>query len=341
MADSSSEFRAQWSEPSDIFSLLLLLGGDVIQTALATPQTPVAFSFGWVACTVSAMLASIGRASRPPSPKIASNIIDLRSGWTISNESWLLGQVVGYYDLWKPAEVDVAVRNANPSRDEEESFHSQEPKFALCIAVYKWSFEGGRQPGIPWRDWVWWSGPIVTIIQLGISAIPFALYRYWSVFLITVCGTILSYALSILPTRLQLSRRIPHRSVALTEGNGSRHVIVILGDTDGLDLFDLARNYVPNPASIKIFKFIPGVLWIALLITSTGIKTHTWFLLAVGGVGMAQNLFLAAMPRHPDALGIPSAVGNKVNGEIRKRAARFRKTHGFREQTGYADSYGI
>lgn len=257
------------------------------------------------------MLASIGRASRPPSPKIASNIIDLRSGWTISNESWLLGQVVGYYDLWKPAEVDVAVRNANPSRDEEESFHSQEPKFALCIAVYKWSFEGGRQPGIPWRDWVWWSGPIVTIIQLGISAIPFALYRYWSVFLITVCGTILSYALSILPTRLQLSRRIPHRSVALTEGNGSRHVIVILGDTDGLDLFDLARNYVPNPASIKIFKFILGVLWIALLITRTGIKTYTWFLLAVGGVGMAQNLFLAAMPRHPDALGIPLQLATK------------------------------
>ena len=48
-----------------------------------------------------------------------------------------------------------------------------------------------------------------------------------------------------------------------------------------------------------------AVLWFVLLVTSTGIKTHTWYLLAVGGIGMLQNLAVAAAPRHPTALGLP------------------------------------
>ncbi|CAG5158640.1 uncharacterized protein ALTATR162_LOCUS5182 [Alternaria atra] len=40
-----------------------------------------------------------------------------------------------------------------------------------------------------------------------------------------------------------------------------------------------------------------GVLWILLLITSTAIRTKTWYLVAVGFVGMAQNLFLGAVVR--------------------------------------------
>jgi hypothetical protein len=43
----------QWTKPNDIFSILLILGGDIVQRALAqlvSPRsyfTPVAFSFGW------------------------------------------------------------------------------------------------------------------------------------------------------------------------------------------------------------------------------------------------------------------------------------------------------
>lgn len=46
----SREFFQQWTHPSDAFSVLLILGGDVIGRALAqlvgTLVTPVAFSFG-------------------------------------------------------------------------------------------------------------------------------------------------------------------------------------------------------------------------------------------------------------------------------------------------------
>lgn len=46
----NEEFAAQWSHPADVFSVLLILGGDVINRALAQlvgkRVCPVAFSFG-------------------------------------------------------------------------------------------------------------------------------------------------------------------------------------------------------------------------------------------------------------------------------------------------------
>ena len=48
--DVNQEFALQWSVPSDVFSVLLLLGPEVIGKALAQLTgswfTPVAFSFG-------------------------------------------------------------------------------------------------------------------------------------------------------------------------------------------------------------------------------------------------------------------------------------------------------
>lgn len=47
--------RGQWSNPSDIFTILLIIGGDIVRVAVAqlcagpVPYlTPVSFSFGWV-----------------------------------------------------------------------------------------------------------------------------------------------------------------------------------------------------------------------------------------------------------------------------------------------------
>ena len=52
---SSAWLKNQWSNPSDIFTILLLIGGDVVRVAVAqlcvgpVPYlTPVTFSFGWV-----------------------------------------------------------------------------------------------------------------------------------------------------------------------------------------------------------------------------------------------------------------------------------------------------
>ena len=58
---------AQWQNPEDILSILLLLGPDVVQRATAQLAgraiTPVAFSFGWVAYAISALLSSFRGAA--------------------------------------------------------------------------------------------------------------------------------------------------------------------------------------------------------------------------------------------------------------------------------------
>jgi hypothetical protein len=61
---SELQLRNQWLNPSDILSLLLLLGPEVIQKSLAqlsgTHLVPVAFSFGWVAYAITALLSAFG-----------------------------------------------------------------------------------------------------------------------------------------------------------------------------------------------------------------------------------------------------------------------------------------
>lgn len=58
--------EAQWRNPGDILSVLLLVGPDVIKLAIAQLSgrfiTPVAFSFGWVAYAPAALLSSLGGA---------------------------------------------------------------------------------------------------------------------------------------------------------------------------------------------------------------------------------------------------------------------------------------
>lgn len=60
----ASLLAAQWSNPSDTLSVLLLLGADVVQRAVAEQSgrsiTPVAFSFGWVAYATGALLSAFG-----------------------------------------------------------------------------------------------------------------------------------------------------------------------------------------------------------------------------------------------------------------------------------------
>jgi hypothetical protein len=69
----------QWLNPSDALSILLLLGPDIVQRAVAQQAgrsiTPVAFSFGWVAYATGALLSAFGGKS----PEICGNSQRLNS----------------------------------------------------------------------------------------------------------------------------------------------------------------------------------------------------------------------------------------------------------------------
>lgn len=66
-----NDVDGQWRNPNDILSLLLLLSPDIIQRAFAQlvggPLAPVAFSFGWVAYSVNALLSVFGGMWESPS----------------------------------------------------------------------------------------------------------------------------------------------------------------------------------------------------------------------------------------------------------------------------------
>ncbi|KAH6622267.1 hypothetical protein C7974DRAFT_397987 [Boeremia exigua] len=332
-----SEYLTQWKNPGDVFSVLLIVGGDVILLALACltgrALTPVAFSFGWVAYAISAVVAAIGDNKllvRCP-PELSLKVINLKNGYCRDNKSWLLGRFIKDYNYWMPGEVRNRLLDPRVRSDEENQptnplcpLPRPDPASsnkifgrsdaALCIAVYKWA--DNRRPGEPDRDWLWWSGLVVSILQLAIASIPWGLHNNSDIFIATAGGTVLAYASASLPQwkSEKWPTRSSNKTFAITEGNGSQHVIVILGADHGLDLEALAGSRAPDLKTTRVYTCALAVLWLVLLITCCGINTHTWYLLAVGGLGMAQNLFVAGAPRQPAALGLPIELVSSGDG---------------------------
>lgn len=317
-SNTRNEFRNQWTRPSDVFSILLILGGDVIRLALANltgrTLTPIAFSFGWVAYALSAVLDAIsdGRLLGCP-PEVSIKVFNLKSGYARGNRSWLLGRLMKNYDYWMPKEVkDAASGRELDSASNLPTHQTPSRNVGLCIAVYRWV----RKPGSPSLDALWWSGIAVTIVQLGVAAVPLGLDQDWSVFLATAAGTLLSYLSASLPQwrTEKFQARKKGKSVAITQGNGSKHVVVVLAAEDGLDLEDLAGGQAPESTSAtRVQTVVLLTFWFILLITCTGITTNTWYLLAVGGLGILHNLLVAGMPRYPAAMGLPLELVTSTN----------------------------
>ncbi|KGO43871.1 hypothetical protein PEX2_108230 [Penicillium expansum] len=330
MDEAAASFRAQWVSPSDLFSILLIIGGDVIGLALAAlaggPITPATLSFGWVSYAISALLTAQSEDRlMPPSPDSSPRVINLSTGYTRFNRSWTLGRVFQNYEYWMPAEVEQQLQNHPVLYQDEEAWiadtemsekatgttetYPNSRKYVsphqarLCVAVYEWALDGRYPVAQPGYDWVHWLGIIVTVFQIGISAIPFALHGDWSIFLVTVAGTILAYASGALPQWRKekwACRTLDKRKdIALTLGNGMQHVIVVLGAKGG--------------NTTRMMTFLLTVLWFMLLLSSTGIQAHAWYLLAVGGIGMMQNLITAGAPRQPEMLGIPIRLAMRSN----------------------------
>ncbi|PLB36805.1 uncharacterized protein BDW47DRAFT_132606 [Aspergillus candidus] len=325
MGPAAESLRQQWQEPSDVFTILLIIGGDIVHRALGAVSggtlTPVAFSYGWVAYAMSALLSTAGEARLlPPSPVPDLAVINLSSGYRRTNRSWTIGRLFETYDSWMPPPVRDRIAHPvlppppSTTADEEVQHHPPAPPAAaavpLCVAVYTWAVPR-LQPGRTGRDWVWWTGLVTTAAQLGLSVVPFATAADWRVFLLTAGGTALAYAQGALPQwrREKWACRAGNsaKHVALTLGNGSQHVVVVLGHERGLDLEDLAGGQVRGRSArgTGLVMAALAVLWFLLLVTSTGIETHTWYLLGVGALGLLQNLVVAGAPRAPAMLGVP------------------------------------
>jgi hypothetical protein len=74
--------------PSEVFAVLLIIGGDIIQKAIAQQTgrtlgktsmslTLVSFSFGWVAYAFGALMSAFGDGTFMPIPDYPAVVIDV------------------------------------------------------------------------------------------------------------------------------------------------------------------------------------------------------------------------------------------------------------------------
>lgn len=168
-------------------------------------------------------------------------------------------------------------------------------------------------PGKVKRDMIYSIGLPVILLQLGIAALPFGLYGDWGILLVTFCGNLLATCTGLLTQWKEekwACRTKAKQSFILTKGNGSQHAIAILGNGKELDSEDLASGQSNNTLPVtngtaRLNVLLLACLWILLLVTAAGLKNNTWFLLAVGGLGILQNIYVAGAQRYPENFGIP------------------------------------
>lgn len=265
----------------------------------------------------------------PSAPDCPSIVINGKNGYVRDNSSWILGRLVRDFESWMSQDARTKVENMIDEKwadDQRKAGESSQEKLTkstqagLCVSIYKQSTE--REPGVPVQDWIYYIGFVVALIQLGISAIPCGLYGDWGILMITASGVSLAFLSGSIPQWKKekwACRRNTNKTVILTTGNGSQHAIVIVDHGRGLDLEDLAAGpvnvNVSATMSTRIALTVLAVLWILLLITAAGKKENSWFLLAVGGIGMLDNVAVAGWQRKPSALGVHldliEVIGNK------------------------------
>ena len=132
------------------------------------------------------------------------------------------------------------------------------------------------------RDWVFYSGFVVMVVQFAVASVPIILTRNWSIMMVLGAGTILALLQGALPQWRKEKWACPKKggnAVSITQGNGSRHVMVILeSEYNGLELEILGAGSKNIPCSRWELVCISVLtsLWTVLLITVAGMSDDSW-----------------------------------------------------------------
>lgn len=250
----------------------------------------------------------------PTDPDCKCKVINGTNGYTRENTSWILGRITRDFEYWRDPKVAEKTEDILDGKWNELKRTNPNAKrqghASLVISIYEPNTTIAA--GTTKYDFVHWIGYFVIIVQLSIAAIPMGCFGNWSILIITIIGTILSFATVLLPqwkTEKWACRTHSNKTYIITRGNGAQNAIVILGNGHGFNLEDLASGQVNTHVAANTFTRVAlsilFVFWILLLIVAAGIKQNTWFLLAVGGIGIVQNVYVAGYPRRPENFGIP------------------------------------
>lgn len=337
----------QWRNPVDISTVLLVIGSDVIQKAFAQgagkPYVPVCFSFGCVAYQFQALVNVLGDGRLLPPPDYPCKVFNLGSGYARESKNFVISRLLR--DL--------------EAQEMREAHRKRATKFSLRITVLEADWTNRGPTTFPWT-YLHLVGLMVTAFQFAIAAAPYIVGGDWSVLLITAAGTLFVQCAGVLPqwTAEKLPTRQKSTSIfALTSGNGSQDIFVIVGDGKCIDLESLATSQTPrNSRPWEKFRFlfhttlwwpfhslplgfiitrvsssILSVLWLLLLITISAPKTYpaSWCLLLIGGLGMFQNAWLAAKELSPDMRNIPLRKVDQITSrKVMDGIMDFQSTYG-------------
>ena len=199
-----------------------------------------------------------------PSADFRAIVIGAKSGHARNNKSWVIGRLLRDYE-----------QQARPSTTDKSSPNWE----ALRVSVFK--IVPGSRTGRPVYDWVWYSGFVIVSIQLSIAVVPLCLYGEWIIMLVTVCGTILAFSHGALPQWRKEKWDCPKSgggTVTVTQGNGSRHAMVILGsrDTPDLEILAYCDGNTVCALSTRAGSAAQTALWLSLVITVAGLKQGAW-----------------------------------------------------------------
>jgi hypothetical protein len=154
-----SKLSTQWTNPSDVLSVLLIVRGNIVQKALAQASggyfTPVCFSFGWVTYSLNAIISIIGDGRLLPEPDYPVKVYNLKNGYVRDNKSWIIGRLLR----------DNVIR-LNKTH--------QLGGNAIRISIYD-AEHSSTSPSVAGTGDVRTFGLIVMLLQLSIAAVPLGL----------------------------------------------------------------------------------------------------------------------------------------------------------------------
>ena len=222
-------------------------------------------------------------------------VIGAVSSHSRTTKSWVLGRLLRDEDDRVDGEMKQEQNHVPPNATAE--LHKGHPPAyqdpnataapapeweALRVTVYEVDDNPPVPHGVPTLDTVWFSGIAVILIQLVVSAVPWIVSRDWGIFLVTVVGTVLALLNGSLPQWREEKWSCTKKggaTVTITQGNGSRHAIAILGKKGvGLDLEILAIG--TRTASPSMFtrdaSAVLALFWIVLLVVVAGLNENSW-----------------------------------------------------------------
>ncbi|KAF5626119.1 hypothetical protein F52700_8835 [Fusarium sp. NRRL 52700] len=302
MSTSVQDLGRQWANPGDILSILLLIGSDIVQAAitqlvgyrLRVPGTkthisiaPVAFSFGWATYSFTNLLAAVGSMKLIPETDCPSIVVNCSNGFVRQNTSWVLGRLLRDHEIHHPVDPRPISEGGRAESIRIDIFHLKPASTPHC-------------------DFVWWLGWATLFIQLIIVMLPGILYHDWTILVVALAGITLVAVTCSLPQWIEEKWGTPcfstHDKVkCLTRGNGHLHIMVFISSYGSWDVERLSTHTPVPRTETRWVSLILSILWVCLLISISGLKKHTWFLIATGGLGMLQNVLAAGFSRHPTA----------------------------------------